>query len=122
MGESTLTWFSQAWCRRAGIISLSIAGLMAIASVPSHVLHDTAVHAFQLAGRQIPDTVNYSISVWVCLAYWLVWLSAILSAVYMAILDFRFIRLRYALETQALFRQNLADDLSERVTRKNAKP
>ena len=122
MPEPTVTWFTQAWCRRVGVVSLSIAAVMAVASVPSGVLHDTVVHVVRLTGRELPETVTYSIAAWVCLAYWLVWLAALLSAVYMAILDFRFIRLRYALESQVLFRQSLGDELSERVLRKGPKP
>ncbi len=120
MADQKLAWFTQAWCRRVGIVSLSIAGLMAIASVPTQVLHDTVVHAVRLAGRELPEGVTFSIAGYVCIAYWLVWFGAILVAVYMAILDFRFIRLRFALESQALFRQSLGDELSARVLRKDA--
>ena len=116
--ESTISWFSQAWCRRVGIVALAIAGGMAVASAPLGVLHDSVVHAVRITGSKVPDTVTYSIAAWVCVAYWLIWFAALITAVYMAFLDFRFIRLRYALESKALFRQSLGDKLSERVMRK----
>lgn len=94
---------------------------MAVASVPAQVLHDTVVHAVRISGRELPERVTFSIAWYVCVAYWIIFFSAILVAVYMAILDFRLIRLRYAMETQALFRQSLGDDLGERVLRKDAK-
>jgi len=121
VAEQQPKWFTQKWCRRTGIVSLSIAGAMAIASVPSGVLHDSVVYAVSISGHEVPDTVEVSIAGYVCVGYWTLCFGAIFVALYMAILDFRFIRLRFALENQVLFRQSLGDDLAERVLRKNAK-
>ena len=121
MADQQPKWFTQKWCRRTGIVSLSIAGAMAIASLPTGVLHDSVVYTVSITGHEIPETVDVSIAGYVCAGYWAFCFGAILVALYMAILDFRFIRLRFALESKALFRQSLGDDLAERVLRKNAK-
>jgi hypothetical protein len=114
--------FFQSWWRRIGIGAITIAALMAVASVPTDVLHDTVVHVVRMSGGEIPEDVTYSTPAFVCGIYWMVFLGALLTALYMAMLDMRFIRLNYALERHVLFRQALGDDLSESLVKRMKRP
>lgn len=111
--------FSQSWWRRIGLGAITIAALMAVASVPLEILHDTVVHFVRMSGGEIPEDVTWSTPAFVCAIYWLIFLLALLTALYMAVLDMRFIRLNYALERHVLFRQALGDDLSESLVKRS---
>lgn len=110
--------FFQSWWRRIGLGAITIAALMAVASVPLEVLHDSVVHVVQMTGGEVPEDVTWSTPAFACAIYWLVFILALLTALYMAVLDMRFIRLNYALERHALFRQALGDDLSESLLKR----
>ncbi len=114
--------FSQSWWRRIGIGAITIAALMAVAAVPMEVLHDSVVHVVRMSGGEVPETVTWSTPAYVCAIYWLVFVLALLIALYMAVLDVQFIRLNYTLERHALFRQALGDDLSESVLKRSKRP
>lgn len=111
--------FLQSWWRRIGLGAITIAALMAVASVPLEVLHDSVVHVVRMTGGEIPETVTWSTPAFACAIYWLIFTLALLTALYMAVLDMRFIRLNYALERHALFRQALGDDLSESLLKRS---
>lgn len=110
--------FLQSWWRRIGIGAITIAALMAVASVPTEVLRDSVVHVVRMSGGDIPEDVTWSTPAFVCAMYWLIFALALLTALYMAVLDMRFIRLNFALERHALFRHALGDDLSESLLRR----
>lgn len=104
------------------MVSLAVAGLMAVGSVWTGILRDTVVHTVRLSAGEIPGGVDADTALAVCIVYWLIFLVALSSAFFMAFLDVRYIRLQFALEQQRLFQQSLGDDLSAAVLDKNRKP
>lgn len=111
--------FSQSWWRQIGLGAITIAALMAVAAVPLEILHDSVVHLVRMSGGEVPEDVTWSTPAYVCAIYWMIFLLTLLTALYMAVLDMRFIRLNYALERHVLFRQALGDDLSESLLKRN---
>lgn len=114
-------FFSQSWWRQIGLGAITISALMAVASVPLEILHDSVVHLVRMSGGEIPEDVTWSTPAFVCAIYWMIFLLTLLTALYMAALDMRFIRLNYALERHVLFRQALGDDLSESLVKRSNK-
>jgi hypothetical protein len=94
------------------MIALAVAGLMAVGSLSTGILRDTAVHTVRLFARDAPEELSATYGVLICAAYWLVFLVALLTAVYLAFIDMRYIRLQYAIEKQRLFQQSLGDDIT----------
>ena len=50
-------------------------------------------------------------SPWIFLGYWSVFLLFLLASLYIALLGFRYIQLRYHAEKRAIFRETLGDEL-----------
>lgn len=104
-GESVL--INQRNWRRVGAIAIGAASMFAVYAVFGGVLRDSVIHTVRIFGGEVPDTAVAARPVWVCALYWGVFAGSILTALWMAALDVRFIRLRYAVERQRLVRESL---------------
>lgn len=113
--------FNQSVWRRIGAVSITIAAVLAVVAVPSGILRDSVIHVVRLSGGHVPNDVTASTTVTLCLLYWLVFLGALFTALYMAFLDIRYIRLQYAIEKQRLFHQSLGDGLIRSASSKKDK-
>ncbi|NUM53058.1 MAG: hypothetical protein HUU46_05390 [Candidatus Hydrogenedentes bacterium] len=82
--------------RVAGAILIVISGGMAFFGVRLPILHESRA-AF--------------------LVYWLVFLVALIAAIYCALLDLRYIRVRMAMEERELFRDTLGDESFRKALR-----
>lgn len=105
--------------RRAGAIAIGIAGLMALASVWTSILRDTAIHAIHMFSGEPPEEVVPQTPLLVCAGYWTIFLAALITALWLAALDIRYIRLQYALEERKLYKDSLGDDLTSALADKH---
>lgn len=107
MGGTVLT---QARWRTVGAITIGGAALMAIYAVATDVLRDTILHALNLFGVEptnsgaLPNT-----AAWLVTVYWTLFFVLIAMALYCALLDLRYIRMRYAMEKREIFRRTVGD-------------
>jgi hypothetical protein len=81
--------FNQRTWRRIGLASLAVCGAMAWGGTRSGVTH---------------------LGPLALLAYWGVFLAALLVALYMALIDLRYIRLQYSLGEKELFEETLGSE------------
>lgn len=98
----------QSTWRKVGAISVALAALMAVYAVVGGVLRDSVIHLARFVSEDAVEQTSASRPGLFCLVYWLVFALLILISLYMAVLDVRFIRLKFALEKQALIRESLA--------------
>lgn len=97
----------QSTWRKVGAITVVLATLMAVYAVAGGVLRDSIIHLSRFASEDAVGQTTASRPGLFCLVYWLVFSLLILISLYMAVLDIRFIRLKFALEKQALIRESL---------------
>ena len=97
--------------RRGGVVVLVAAGLMAWYAADSGVLRDTALHLSGLLSDKTLETPSASLGF--VLGYWGIFAAVILVALYLALIDVRFIRLRHALERRELVREASAESPAE---------
>ncbi len=98
----------QSTWRKVGAISVALAALMAVYAVAGGVARDSVIHLSRFVSENAAEQTTASRPGFFCLVYWLIFSLLILMSLYMAVLDIRFIRLKFALEKQALIRENLA--------------
>lgn len=113
--------FQSRW-RRAGTIAIALAGVLALGSVWSSILRDTAIHTVSIFSVELPDGVAAQTPILVCAVYWLVFLVALVVALYMAVLDIRYIRLQYALEQRQLYQSSLGDEITGALRKRDREP
>ena len=82
---------------------------MAIYAVVSDVLRDSLVHLVQLLSTP-ENELNTSTPMWACFLYWSVFALLVTLTVYIALLDFKYIRLKFALERQKLLEQTVGNE------------
>lgn len=90
-------------------MTIALAALMAVYAAAGGVLRDSAIHMARLISQEASGQVTASRPLLFCLIYWLIFSLLILISLYLAVLDFRFIRFQYALERKALINQSLRD-------------
>lgn len=100
--------FDQKSWRKVATICLLISGCMAVYAATSDMMRDSLVHSVRLFSGEEGD-LSTSNPIWACLFFWGVFAMLLFVTIYIAILDFRFIRLRFALEKQALSQQSWND-------------
>lgn len=98
----------QSTCRKVGLIAVGLAALMAVYAVAGGVLRDSVTHLSRFVSEDAVEQTTAGRPGLFCLVYWLMFSLLILISLYLAVLDIRFIRLKFALEKQALVRENLA--------------
>lgn len=97
-----------------GLLSILGATLMAIYAGTSGLLRDTVIHGARLFSGDDLDLPEAESNLWLCLVYWAFFGCTILVALYMALLDIRYIRLEYALARQRLFQDSLSAQATAR--------
>lgn len=100
---------NQSTWRRAGAVTIVLAALMAVYGVVGGVLRDSVIHMARIFSDQVGEESTADSSFLFCSIYWIFFVLLILSSLYMAILDVRFIRLQFALEKHALMKQSLGN-------------
>ena len=95
--------------RRTGVASLALSALLAWYALSGGILRSTIYHLTVLFSSTTPDLAEIR-SGWVCLAFWILFLLATLVSLYMAMLDFRFIRIQYHAAKRNLFHETLGDE------------
>lgn len=98
----------KSWRKVATVCLLASAG-MAVYAVTSDMMRDSLLHIVRLLSSE-KDDLSTSNPFWACLLYWGVFAGLLFVTVYIAVLDFRFIRLRFALEKRALSQQSWNDE------------
>lgn len=101
-------WLDQSTRRKVGAISVGLASLMAVYAVAGGVARDSVIHLSRFVSEDAAEQTTASRPGLFCLVYCLIFSLLILISLYMAVLDIRFIRLKFALEKQAIIRENLA--------------
>jgi hypothetical protein len=94
--------------RRLGALDLLAAASMALYAVVSSVLHDSVL----LIASFLSEEVNASqtdLSPAFLAVYWLVFSGTIVFALYLAVVDIRYIRLQYAAEKHEILKRTLND-------------
>ena len=97
--------------RAAGVVVLVAAGLMAWYAADSGVLRDTALYLSGLLTDNALETPSASLGF--VLVYWGIFVAVILVALYLALIDVRYIRLQHALERRELVREATAESSAE---------
>ena len=96
--------------RKVGATALAVAVVMAVYAVRGGVLRDTVIHLVHIFSSESPDTASAERPGIFCGVYWSIFVAALMTCVYMAMLDIRFIRLRYAVEKRRLIKQSMEDE------------
>jgi len=109
-GDTSKTKTFQSRWRLAGALSLAAAALLAAGSLWSGILHDTVVHMVRLSARETPTDVSTTHGLVLCMLYWALFFATLFVALFLAVLDMRYIRLQYAIEKQQIFLQSLGDE------------
>lgn len=95
--------------RTIGVFSLAIAGLMALYAVYSGLLRQSVLHAAAWFSPEVAEGLPPAPSGLFHFLYWFFFALLILVALYMALLDIRYIRLQYHLEKREIFGKTLGD-------------
>lgn len=105
---------NQSTWRAAGVVVLICAGLMAWYASNTGLLRDTALHGAALFSDRSLDEPEASLGF--VLFYWGLFAAVILAALYLALIDIRFVRLRHAIERRELLRETLDEAPAENPT------
>ncbi|MDP7640302.1 MAG: hypothetical protein QGG73_11410 [Candidatus Hydrogenedentes bacterium] len=106
MPDQTYMLTQKIW-RTIGVASLALAGIMSIHAVRSGFLAQTIRYLIHLVDGEAVRAP--SSSVLVHFIYWALFLFLILTALYMALIDLRYIRLQYIVEKRDIFGRTLGD-------------
>lgn len=98
---------NQSTWRRIGAATIALAALMAVYSVFGGILRDSVIYMSRMFSEQIAEEAIVDSSFLFCSLYWSIFMLLILSSLYMAVLDIRFIRLQFALGKQALMKESV---------------
>jgi uncharacterized integral membrane protein len=98
----------QAHWRMMGVAFLLGSGIMAVASVVTPILRNTLILILSLNNEDAAVQAEL-LSPWGYVLYWILFAAFVLGALYMAMLDIRFIRLEYAIAKRDLMREALGD-------------
>ena len=93
-------WITQTGWRTVGGIAVGISAIMAVVGVKWEAIREPHVFFF---------------------TYWIVFLALFFVAIVCALLDFRFIRMQYAVAKREIFEQTLGEETFRRSIRKGAK-
>ncbi len=99
--------------RAAGVVVLICAGLMAWYASNTGLLRDTALRGAALFSDRNLDDPDASLGF--ILFYWGLFGVVILAALYLALIDIRFVRLRHALERRELLRETVDEAPAENL-------
>lgn len=95
--------------RSIASVCLLLSGSMAIYAVVSDVLRDSLVHLVQLLSNP-ENELGTSTPLWACFVFWCVFALLVTLTVYIALLDFKYIRLKFALERRKLMEQTVENE------------
>ena len=94
--------------RIIGMASLALAGIMSFHAASSGFLGQTIRHVIRFFNEDSAVRAPSSSGL-VHFIYWSIFLLLILTALYMAIIDMRYIRLQYIAEKQGIFGRTLGN-------------
>ena len=100
---------TQAQWRVVGAASIVIAAGMAAHSMASGLLRDTVLRTTQRLVPESAEELTAEFPLWWILVYWGIFSGLILLSCYLALIDFRYIRLQYALERRQIFSRTVGD-------------
>ena len=109
-------FLKQSTWRKVGAACIILATLMALYAVPGDVLRDSVIHLAQFISGEATGDVEPGRPALFCLLYWAVFALLICLALYLAMVDMRFIRLQYALEKKKLFQESMSEDFLDPVS------
>lgn len=95
--------------RRIASVCLLLSGSMAIYAVVSDVLRDSLVYLVQLLSNS-ENELGTSTPFWTCFLYWSVFALLVTITVYIGLIDFKYIRLKFALERRKLMEQTVGSE------------
>lgn len=95
--------------RRVGIATLALTALMAVYAVVGGILRDSVIYMARMFSEQVAEETTAGSSFLFCLLYWIIFMLLVLSSLYLAVLDIRFIRLQFALGKQSLMKESLGN-------------
>ena len=99
---------TQSIWRKYAAFTLAGAAIMALYAAVSGILRGTVYKLVSLFSEAEVERAQIG-SGWVYLAYWAVFALLLLVTLYIAVLDLRFIRLRYVVERRELFSRSLGN-------------
>lgn len=79
---------------------------MAVYAVSSDMAYDSIIHFAGLASQHGSRLTP----LWACLIFWTLLGSLLFITIFIAILDFRYIRMTHAMEKRALLKRSLKDE------------
>lgn len=82
---------------------------MAIYATTSGLLKDTVVHSTRSLATESAQELTVDHPLWWILVYWGIFTGLILISCYLALVDFRYIRLQYTLEKRRIFGRTVGD-------------
>lgn len=97
--------------RMAGVVVLVMAGLMAWYAMDSGLLRDSVLHLSSVFTDRSLEEPGATLSF--VILYWGVFGVAIFAAIFLALIDIRFIRLRHALERRDLLREAVSQSTAK---------
>lgn len=92
-----------------GAASIVVAAGMVAYSMASGLLRDTVLHSTQRLAAESAEELTAEFPLWWILVYWGIFSGLILLSCYLALVDFRYIRLQYALERRQIFSRTVGD-------------
>jgi hypothetical protein len=101
--------FTQRGWRTVGAASLAVAGAMALYAVSSGLLRRSVLHVAAWSSPEAAESLPPGASGQFHFLYWSFFALLILVALYMALLDIRYIRLQFLLEKREIFGKTLGD-------------
>ena len=103
--------------RRIATGLLLAAAVMAIYSISTDLMRDSLVFLVKLFSETAGE-INTRHPLWFCLAYWSVFAAFLLTILYIAMLDIRYIRLQFALGKQELIKQSWENEEFRKMLKK----
>jgi hypothetical protein len=99
----------QRYWRRLATSMLLASGAMVAYGVSTRLLRDSLVHVLGLVSEPESELVT-TYSFLFCILFWMVFSALLFASVYVAVLDMRYIRLRFALEKRDLMKEAWEND------------
>ena len=104
-----------------GVVFLVGAAVMAVASVITPILKNSLIWLLSFSNENAAEQAE-SFSPWGYILFWCLFAVCVAGAVYMAMLDMRYIRLKFAIEKRNMIREAMDDALSIKDTPKKPTP
>jgi hypothetical protein len=95
----------RAW-RKVATTTLILSAVMATYAVSSDMAHDSIIHFASLASQHGSSLTP----LWACLIFWAIFSALMFTTLFIALLDFRYIRMTHAMEKRALLQKAIENE------------